>query len=189
MISLRIFASRNTSSWSSSFFYCIGARFEYSKSIKDVWEVPAGHKPLVQRTAQNQWCPLPNAILKCICLNDQMYLSKFVHVFVKTWKHSKAKNHCTSYTWYLSFCWHQHHFQLKIWQHAKSGFLAPKKHQKHGNSWYFDTRLKLTPAPHVVQVTNIWYGTPPTPSKLCNAMQKKDILSLCFEMYFHICDI
>ena len=65
------------------------------------------------------------------------------------------------HTWYLSFCWHQHHFQLT----PKNTLIPVFWHQKtqnyrflHQNTNFFDTRLKcLTPASHVVHVTNIRY--------------------------------
>ena len=69
--------------------------------------------------------------------------------------------------------WHQHHFQLKSLhqKHTNIGFVNTRKCfiPKHTNSQFshkntsihdFDTRLKvLTPAPHVVYVANMKYGS------------------------------
>ena len=70
------------------------------------------------------------------------------------------------HTWYLSFCWHQHHFQLKPKTHQIQIFWHQKDTKlqiftpKHTNLQYFNTRLEFsTPAPHVVHVTNIRYGS------------------------------
>ena len=57
---------------------------------------------------------------------------------------------------YLSFWWHQHHFQLKLWHQKthQSRILYAKKHKKkHVNYWFFDTKLKNWHL-HVVHVTN-----------------------------------
>ena len=61
--------------------------------------------------------------------------------------------------WYLSYCWHWHHFQLAP-KHTNSRFFSTNKNTKfkifttkHTNSHFFDTRL-FTPT---LSVTNIRY--------------------------------
>ena len=84
----------------------------------------------------------------------------------KLWQAGKDfVNFDTQHMWHLSFCSHQHHFHWTFFSSKLYTKNTPKEdflHQKTSKTHSFLTLWlqlkKITPAPHMLHVTNIGYG-------------------------------